>query len=108
MAGDGPSTGSVRSTVREAGRHAREVRRAGVTNNSTLPAECAYTAIKTAGLIGPGSVERSISVGPNSTQSISDLLWPPPFVIYSATVTCTATYDGKQITIGESTQDVIG
>jgi hypothetical protein len=51
---------------------------AAITNNSALPADCAYTATKTAGLIGPGSVNRSASVGPNSTESITDLLWPLP------------------------------
>jgi hypothetical protein len=79
-----------------------------VTNNSALPAECAYTATRTSGIVGPGSVNRNISVGPNSTGNITDLLFPPPLVSYSATVKCTATYDGKQVSIGESTQTVSG
>jgi hypothetical protein len=79
-----------------------------ITNNSALPAECAYTATKTSGLLGPGTVNRNISVGPNATGNITDLLWPAPFVSYRATAKCTATYDGKQVTIGESTQNVQG
>ena len=79
-----------------------------VTNNSALPAECAYTATRTGGILGPASVNRNVSVGPNSTGNITDLLWPPPLVSYRATVKCTATYDGKQVTIGESTQNVSG
>ncbi len=77
-----------------------------VTNNSALPANCAYTATKTGGLIGPGSVNRDVSVGPNSTGTIDGLLWPPIGSTYRATVNCTATYDGKQVSIGESTQNV--
>jgi hypothetical protein len=79
-----------------------------VTNNSALPAECAYTATRTGGILGPASVNRNVSVGPNATGNITDLLWPPPLVSYRATVKCTATYDGKQVTIGESTQNVSG
>ena len=79
-----------------------------ITNNSALPAERAYTATKTSGLIGPGTVNRSVSVGPNSTGNITDLTWPPPLVSYRATVNCTATYDGKQVSIGESTANVSG
>lgn len=78
-----------------------------ITNNSPLPAECAYTATKISGL-GPATINRNVSVGANSTGNITDLLWPPPLVSYRATVTCTANYDGKQVTIGESTQNVSG
>ena len=81
---------------------------AAVTNNSALPAECSYTATKTGGLIGPANVNRSVSVPANGTGNITDMLWPPPLVSYRATVKCTATYDGKQVTIGESTQNVQG
>ena len=77
-----------------------------ITNNSALPAECAYTATKTGGLLGPGSVSRNISVGPNSTGNITDMLWPPLGTSYRATAKCTAQYDGKSTSIGESTQNV--
>ncbi len=79
-----------------------------VTNNSALPAECAYTATKTRGLLGPASVNRNLSVGANSTGNITDLTFPPPLVSYDATVKCTATYDGKQVSIGEASQTVSG
>ena len=49
---------------------------AAVTNDSSLPAKCSYTATKTRG-IGPQEVDRSIDVGANSTNSITDMLWPP-------------------------------
>ena len=77
-----------------------------ITNNSALPAECAYTATKTGGLLGPASVSRNISVGPNSTGNITDMLWPPIGTSYRATAKCTAQYDGKSTSIGESTQNV--
>jgi hypothetical protein len=78
-----------------------------VTNKSALPAECAYTATRTSGL-GPAEVNRNVSVGANSTGNITGLPWPLPLMSYRATVTCTATYDGKQVTIGESTQNLSG
>jgi hypothetical protein len=79
-----------------------------VTNNSPLPAECAYTATKTSGLLGPGTVNRNVSVPANGTANITDMLWPAPLVSYRATVKCTAQYDGKSTVIGESTQNVQG
>ncbi len=79
-----------------------------VTNKSALPAECTYTATRTSGLVGPARVDRTISVGSNSTGNITDLGWPLPLVTYQATVKCTADYDGKQVSIGESSQTVSG
>jgi hypothetical protein len=79
-----------------------------VTNKSALPAECAYTATRTSGLLGPANVNRNVSVPANGTGNITDMLWPAPLVSYQAKVSCTATYDGKQVTIGESTQNVQG
>ncbi|TFV60983.1 hypothetical protein E4P42_01995 [Mycobacterium sp. PS03-16] len=79
-----------------------------VTNNSALPAECAYTATRASGLVGPGTVNRNVSVPPNGTGNITDMLWPPPLVSYNTKVTCTASYDGKRVTIGEATQTVGG
>jgi len=97
-------TNAIAMNVTRAGLNAN----VAVTNNSPLPAECSYTATKTSGLLGPATVDRSVSVGPNSTGTITDLFWPPPLVSYRATVKCTADYDGKQVTIGESTQNVSG
>jgi hypothetical protein len=81
---------------------------ATVTNNSALPAQCSYTATKTGGLVGPATVNRSVSVPANGSGNITDMLWPPPLVSYRATVKCTAQYDGKQVSIGESTVNVQG
>jgi hypothetical protein len=78
-----------------------------ITNNSALPAQCAYTATKQSG-IGPGSVSRNLSVGPNSTGNITDLTFPGPFTTYNATVKCTADFDGKNVSIGEASQSVSG
>ncbi|MGP4056552.1 hypothetical protein ACTWP6_17300 [Mycobacterium sp. 4D054] len=97
-------TNAVSMNVTRAGLNAN----VAVTNKSALPAECAYTATRTSGLLGPETVNRNVSVGANSTGNITDLLWPPPLVSYRATVRCTADYDGKQVTIGESTQNVSG
>jgi hypothetical protein len=36
------------------------------------------------------------------------MLWPPPGTTYNVTVKCTATYDGKPITIGDPTLPVNG
>lgn len=80
---------------------------AAVTNNSSLPAKCTYTATKTGGL-GPQTVDKSIDVGPNSTNTITDMLWPPPLTSYNAVVNCTVTYNGKQTSIGQSSQPVSG
>jgi hypothetical protein len=77
-----------------------------ITNNSALPAECAYNATKTGGLLGPASVSRNLSVPANATGNITDLLWPPLGTSYRATAKCTAQYDGKQVSIGEATQNV--
>ena len=79
-----------------------------VTNSSALPADCAYKATKTEGIFGDQEVERSLSVGPNSTGNISDMGFPAPGISYDTTVTCTATYNGNQVTIGEAAQKVSG
>jgi hypothetical protein len=100
---EGPKN-AVSMTITQEGLNAN----VAVTNNSALPADCAYTATRTGGLLGPASVSRNVSVGPNATGNITDLLWPPPLVSYRATVNCKATYDGKQVSIGESTQNVSG
>jgi hypothetical protein len=99
-----PPTNAVSMNISREGLNAN----VAVTNNSALPAECAYTATKTGGLVGPGTVNRNVSVGPNGTGNITDMLFPPPLVSYRATVKCTATWDGKQVTIGESTQNISG
>jgi hypothetical protein len=78
-----------------------------ITNTTSLPAKCTYTAVKAKGL-GPQEVDRSLDIGPHGTGTITDMLWPPPGTTYNATVTCTATYDGKQITIGNPTLPVNG
>jgi hypothetical protein len=79
-----------------------------ITNNSALPADCAYTAKRTSGLLGPQSVSRNLNVPANSTGNITDLLWPAPLVTYQANVKCTAQYDGKPLNIGEANQTVSG
>jgi hypothetical protein len=76
-----------------------------ITNNSALPADCAYTGTKVSGLLG-NNVSRNISVGPNSTGNITDLLWPPLGSTYRGTAKCTAQYDGKSVSIGEASQNV--
>ena len=81
--------------------------RVAITNNSGLPAKCNYTATKSRG-IGPGEVDRSIDVGANSTGAITDMLFPPPGTTYNATVKCTAQYDGRTVTIGQTSQAVSG
>ena len=60
-----------------------------ITNNSALPAECAYTGTKVGGLLGD-NVSRNISVRPNGTGNITDLLWPPSGSTYRGTAKCTA------------------
>lgn len=81
--------------------------RAAVTNNSSLPAKCSYTATKSGGL-GPQEVDRSIDVGPKSTSTITDMLWPPLGTSYNAVVKCTVTYNGTQTSIGQASQPVSG
>lgn len=81
--------------------------RVTITNNSSLPAKCNYTATKSGG-IGPPEVDRSIDVGANSTGAITDMLWPPLGTTYDATVKCTVNYNGKQTSIGQGSQNVSG
>ncbi|QZA07522.1 hypothetical protein K3U94_21775 [Mycolicibacter heraklionensis] len=78
-----------------------------ITNKSSLPAQCAYTATKVVGL-GPQTVSRTVEVGPNSTSSITDMLWPPPFTIYDAEVDCTVIYEGLTWPIGKAGQKLSG
>ncbi len=78
-----------------------------ITNNSSLPAQCAYTATKSGGL-GPQTVKESANVGPNSTATLTDMLWPPLGTTYNAVVNCTVTYNGKQTSIGQASQPVSG
>ena len=81
--------------------------RVAITNNSGLPAKCNYTATKAGGL-GPQEVDRSLDVGAHATSTITDMLFPPLGTTYNAVVTCTVTYDGKQLSIGQSSQTVTG
>jgi len=78
-----------------------------ITNKSSLPAKCTYTATKTSGL-GPQEVDRNIDVGANSTNAITDMLWPSLGASYNATAKCAVTYDGKQTSIGQANQNVSG
>jgi hypothetical protein len=79
----------------------------GITNNSSLPAKCTYTATKIKG-IGPQEIDRSVDVGPKSTGTITDLLWPPFGTSYHASAKCTATYNGTPTQIGDASFDVNG
>lgn len=81
---------------------------AAITNNSSLPAKCTYTATKSGIGFGPQEVDRSVDVGAGSTATITDMLWPPPGTSYNAVVKCTVTYNGKQTTIGQPSQNVSG
>lgn len=80
---------------------------ATVTNDSTLPAKCTYTATKADG-VGPQEVDRSIDVGAKGATTITDMLWPPLLTTYNAVVKCTVTYNGTQTSIGEASQKVTG
>jgi len=99
----GAPTNAVALNITRNGLNAR----AAVTNNSSLPAKCTYTATKSGG-VGPQEVDRSIDVGPNSTSAITDMAWPPLLTTYNAVVKCTVTYNGKQTSIGQSSQNVSG
>lgn len=81
--------------------------RVAITNNSSLPAKCSYTATKSGGF-GPQEVDRSIDVAANSTGAITDMLWPPPGTSYDTTVKCTVNYNNKQTSIGQSSEKVSG
>ena len=81
--------------------------RVSISNSSSLPAKCNYTATKARGL-GPQEVDRSVDVGANGNGTINDMLFPPPGTSYNATVKCTATYDGRQVQIGSATSAVNG
>lgn len=99
----GAPTNAVAMNITRSGLNAH----AAVTNNSSLPAKCSYTATKTGGL-GPQEVDKSVDVGPKGTSTITDMLWPALGTSYNAVVKCTATYDGKQTSIGQASQNVSG
>ena len=75
-----------------------------VTNNGPLGGTCAYDAKATGGLFAPG-LNRQINVGPNASTSI-DVPAPPLGSTYEVTLTCTGTYDGKQVQFGQAKQNV--
>ena len=75
-----------------------------VTNNSALAASCAYDAKGTGGIFAPG-LNRQINVGPNASTPI-DVPAPPLGSTYQVTLTCTGTWDGKQVEIGRVVQNV--
>lgn len=83
----------------------RDQQRGVTTGQIDGPGELATT--KANGL-GPQTVNRNIDVGPNSTNAITDMLWPPPATTYNAVVKCTVTYNGTQTSIGEASQAVTG
>jgi hypothetical protein len=99
----GAPTNAVALNITRNGLNAR----AAVTNNSSLPAKCTYTATKADG-VGPQEVDRSIDVGPKSTTTITDMLWPPLLTSYNAVVKSTVTYNGTQTSIGQASQKVSG
>jgi hypothetical protein len=75
-----------------------------VTNNSALGGTCAYDAKGTGGVFAPG-LNRQINVGPNGQASI-DVPAPPLGSTYQVTLTCTGTWDGKQVEFGRVVQNV--
>lgn len=98
-----PPDHDVAMTITQSGLNAT----VDITNNSSLPADCTYTATKTAGL-GPQTVTRTIAVGPKSTGAITDMLWPPPLTTYDAVAICTITYLGSPWPVGKASQTVTG
>jgi hypothetical protein len=96
-------TDAVAMSIKQSGVNAH----AAITNDSKLPAQCVYTATKKNGL-GPQTVNKSINVDPDGTNTITDMLWPPPFTTYNAVVKCTVTYNGTQTVIGQASQTVSG
>jgi hypothetical protein len=79
-----------------------------ITNSSGLPVSCAYTANKTSGPFTPGNAQYTLNIGVGShgSNTNSDLLYPVLGATYNAKVTCTGTWDGKQVVVGEKTQSV--
>lgn len=79
-----------------------------ITNSSGLPVDCAYVANKTSGGFTPGDdqVTLNISVGPHSTATNSDLLFPILGAKYNASVKCTGTWNGQPVVVGEASQNV--
>ncbi len=75
-----------------------------VTNSSALAGSCAYDAKGTGGVFAPG-LNRQINVGPNGQTSI-DVPAPPLGSTYQVTLTCTGSWDGKQVEIGRVVQNV--
>jgi hypothetical protein len=75
-----------------------------VNNSGPLGGSCAYNATATGGIFAP-PLSRTIDVGPNAQAAI-DVPAPPLGSTYRVTLTCTGTYDGKQVTFGQAEQTV--
>ena len=76
-----------------------------INNSSALPGSCAYNAKKQGLGLGPANVDRTVNVPANGTGTIDDLLFPIA-VTYNATVKCTGTWDGKQVTLGTASASI--
>lgn len=77
-----------------------------INNSGPLGGSCAYNATATGGIFAP-PLSRTIDIGPNAQAAI-DVPAPPLGSTYRVTLTCTGTYDGKQVQFGQAEQTVSG
>jgi hypothetical protein len=96
----GPPTNTVTMNI-SGGALSRTVT---VNNSGPLGGSCAYNATATGGIFAP-PFSQTIDIGPNDQNSIN-VPAPPIGSTYRVTLTCTGTYDGKQVQFGQAEQEV--
>ncbi|KAA0100918.1 hypothetical protein CIW49_05095 [Mycolicibacterium sp. P1-18] len=72
-----------------------------VTSTADIPGSCTYAATNP---VLPGS-NRNFNIGPKGSASFT-VLAPPPFATYHVVVSCSGSFDGKNVEFGHVEQDV--
>jgi hypothetical protein len=73
-----------------------------VTSTADIPGKCTYAATNP---VLPGS-NKNFDIGPKGSASFT-VLAPPPFSTYHVVVSCSGTFDGKNVEFGHVEQDVL-
>jgi hypothetical protein len=100
-----PPTDSVTLAVSAAGRGKIDVK---LTNSADLDASCAYTAKPTSNPFGIlPTINKTVAVKAKGTATLNENS-PLPGSTYHLTVSCTGSFDGKNVDLGHPEQDVSG
>jgi hypothetical protein len=100
-----PPTDSVTLAVSAAGRGKIDVK---MTNSADLDASCAYTAEPKSNPFGIlPTINKTVAVKAKGTATLNENS-PLPGSTYHLTVSCTGSFDGKNVDLGHPEQDVSG